>query len=124
MGHQTSRAALAGTVDIGLQITESQNCGGWKGPQEIIESKPPAKAGSLQYFAQVGIQTGLEYLQRRRLHSLSGQPVPVVCQHYCKEVLLHVSTELPMFKFQVSLSYHCTLPKRAWPHPFASLLPL
>ena len=97
MGHQTSRAALAGTVDIGLQITESQNCGGWKGPQEIIESKPPAKAGSLQYFAQVGIQTGLEYLQRRRLHSLSGQPSPGLCHSDSKEILCYVSMELPGF---------------------------
>ena len=29
-------------------ITESQNCRGWKGPQQIIESNPAAKAGSLQ----------------------------------------------------------------------------
>ena len=43
---------------------------------------------------------GLEYLHRRSLHTLSGQPVSVL-QHPChKEVLLHVSTELPMFQFQ------------------------
>ena len=29
------------------RITESQNCRGWKGPLEIIESNPSAKAGSL-----------------------------------------------------------------------------
>jgi len=28
-------------------ITESQNCKGWKGPQEISRYNPPAKAGSL-----------------------------------------------------------------------------
>ena len=28
--------------------TESQNCRGWKGPPEIIESKPSAKAGTQQ----------------------------------------------------------------------------
>lgn len=30
------------------RITESQICGGWKEPQDIIESNPPAKACSLQ----------------------------------------------------------------------------
>jgi len=57
-------------------FTVSQNCRGWKGPQEI-KSSPLVTAGTLQQVAQVGIQMGLEYLQRRRLHRLSGQPVPV-----------------------------------------------
>jgi len=39
---------------------------------KIIGSNPPAKAGSLEQDAQAGIQTGLEYLQRRRLHNLAG----------------------------------------------------
>ena len=60
------------------RITESQNCRGWKGPLEIIETNPPAKAGSLHQVAQVGVQARLEYLQRRRLHNLPGQPVPVL----------------------------------------------
>ena len=79
-------------------ITESQNCRGWKGPQEIIKSNPPVKEGSVQLATQVDVQTGLEYLPTRRLHNLSGQPVPVLCYPYLK-VLLHVSTELPVFKF-------------------------
>jgi len=79
-------------------FTESQNYRGWKGPEEIIESNTTAKAGSLQQVAQEGVQMGLEY-PHRRLHNLSGQPVPVLYHPYCKEVLLHVSTELPMFKF-------------------------
>ena len=57
---------------------KSQNHRGWKRSQEIIESNPPTKTGSLQWFAQVSIQIGLEYLQRRRLHSLFGQPVSVL----------------------------------------------
>lgn len=61
------------------------------GPQVIIKSNPTAKAGSLQ---QAGIQTCVEYLYRRRLHSLAGQPVPVHCNPYHKEVL-HVNMELP-----------------------------
>ena len=35
----------------------------------------------------------LEYLQRRRLHNLSGQPAPVLHHPYLKEVLLHVCME-------------------------------
>lgn len=54
-------------------LTDSQNCRGWKGPPEIIESNPPAKAGSLHHVTQVGVQEGLEYLQRRRLHNPPGQ---------------------------------------------------
>ena len=65
---------------------ESQNCRwkGWKGPfpwkepMEFAECNPLQKQDPCnRYIAQVGIQTGLEYLQRRRLHSLSGQPVSV-----------------------------------------------
>lgn len=36
-----------------LNITQTQS---WKGPLETIESIPPAKAGSLQQAAQVGVQ--------------------------------------------------------------------
>ena len=60
------------------KITESQNCRGWNGPQEITESNPPAIAGTLQQVIQVGVQTGLEYLHRRRCYHLPGQPVPVL----------------------------------------------
>ena len=67
-----------------------KNHRGWKGPQEIFKSNPPANTGSLQYVTQVRIQMGLEYLHRRRLHYLSEQPVLVLHHPYCKEVLLHV----------------------------------
>ena len=36
------------------------------------------KQGHLQQAAQDLVQMGLEYLQRRRLHNLPGQPVPVL----------------------------------------------
>ena len=39
-------------------------------------AQPPAQAGSPRAAAQHRGQAGLEYLQRRRLHSLPGQPVP------------------------------------------------
>ena len=54
--------------------TESQNWRGSKRPQENIKSNPCAKVCNLQQVAQVGIQTALEYLHRRRLHNLSGKP--------------------------------------------------
>uniref|UniRef100_A0A8C2T6U5 Bromodomain and WD repeat-containing protein 1 n=1 Tax=Coturnix japonica TaxID=93934 RepID=A0A8C2T6U5_COTJA len=40
------------------------------------------------------IDAGLEYLQRRRLHHLPGQPVPVLRHPHCKEVLVHICAEL------------------------------
>lgn len=43
-------------------------------------------AGSVQQVAQEGIQEGLEYLLRRRLHSLSTLPVSVLCHPHSKEV--------------------------------------
>ena len=54
-------------------------------------SPTPAKAGS----PTAGC-TGpcLEYLQRRRLHSLPGQSVPVLCHPQREEVLPHVQTEI------------------------------
>ena len=60
---------------------------------------PLAKQGHLQQAAQDLVQAGLEYFQRRRLHNLSGQPVPVLCHPQREEVLCHVQTELPMLQF-------------------------
>jgi len=60
-------------LKIHLDIfTESQNCRCWKRAQEITKSNPPAKADFLQLVTQIGIQTGFEYLHRKRLHSFSG----------------------------------------------------
>jgi len=76
---------------------ESQNPRCWKGLQEIIQSKSPAKAGSLEYIAQESVQVGFEYLQRGKLPNLLGQPVLVLCHPHREEVFTHVSMELPMF---------------------------
>jgi len=49
--------------------------------RDICRSSSPnplPKQGHLQQAAQDLVQVGLEYLQRRRLHSLAGQPVPVL----------------------------------------------
>jgi len=57
------------------------------------------KQGHLQQAAQDLVQVGLEYLQRKRLHNLPGQPVLVLHHPQREEVLPHVQTELPMLHF-------------------------
>jgi len=57
-------------------FTESQHGRGWKGPLWVTQSNPLPKQGHPQQAAQDRVQAGLEYLQRRRLHSLPGQPGP------------------------------------------------
>jgi len=59
---------------------------------------PLPKQGHLQQAAQDIVQAGLEHLQRRRLHNLPGQPVPVL-RHPQREVLPHVQLELVMPQF-------------------------
>uniref|UniRef100_A0A669PEJ8 Transmembrane protein 17B n=1 Tax=Phasianus colchicus TaxID=9054 RepID=A0A669PEJ8_PHACC len=61
------------------QFTESQNGEGWKGPQGSSISNPLPHAGPPtshlipDQAAQGPIQSGLEHLQGRGIHSLSGQ---------------------------------------------------
>jgi len=57
------------------------------------------KQGHLQQAAQHRDQAGLEYLQRRRLHSLPGQPEPGLCHPQREEVLPHLQLELPPLQF-------------------------
>jgi len=60
------------------------------------------KQGHLQQAAQDLVQVGLEYLQRRRLHSLPGQPVPVL-RHSVKKFFL-------MFRWNFSCFRLCPVP--------------
>ena len=60
------------------QDTESQDVRGWKGPLWVIWSNSLPKQGHTEQAAEDLVQAGLEYLQRRRLHNLPGQPVPVL----------------------------------------------
>jgi len=60
---------------------------------------PLPKQGHLLQAAQDCIQEGLEYLQRRRLHHLPAQPVPVLRHPQREEVLRHVQTEVPVLQF-------------------------
>jgi len=78
------------------------------------------KQGHLQQAAQDCVQAGLEYLQRRRLHNLSRQPVPGLHHPESEEVLPHVQLELPMLQKFVPFAPCpvCWAPlKRVWPHP-------
>jgi len=64
------------------------------------------KQGCLQQAAQDLVQAGLEYLQRRRLHSLPGQPVPVLHHPQREEVLpqipAHFNVLLPLCIFTMT----------------------
>ena len=67
--------------------------------RDLSNPPPLPKQGHLEQGAQDLVQVDLEYLQRRRLHSLPGQPVPGLRHPQREEVLPHVHMELPMLQF-------------------------
>ena len=74
-------------------ITESQNhrmVGVGRGLCGSSSPNPLPKHGHIEQTAQDLVQVGFEYLQRKRLHSPSGQPVPVLSHPQREEVLPHV----------------------------------
>ena len=84
------------------RITESQNHRMVGVGRDLCGSSSPIllpKQGHIQQAAQELVQAGPEYLQRRRLHNLPGQPVTVLHHPQRKEVLPHVQTELPVPQF-------------------------
>ena len=66
------RNMLNSVIEVILEnVTESQShkiVGVGRHLKRHIRSNPPAKAGSLEQVAQVGVQTGLESSQRSSLH--------------------------------------------------------
>ena len=83
-------------------ITESQNHRMVGVGRDLCGSSSPTllpKQGHLQQAAKELVQAGLEYLQRRRLHNLPGQPGPVFCHPQREEALAHVQLELPLLQF-------------------------
>jgi len=60
---------------------------------------PLLNQGHLQQAAEDLFQAGLEYLQRRTLHNLPGQPVSVLRHPHREEILPHVQMELPLLQF-------------------------
>ena len=77
------------------------------------------KQGHLQQAAQDLVQAGLLYLQRRRLHNLLWQPVPVLHHPQREEVLAQCldGTSCASVCAHCPLSCHWAPLKRAWPHP-------
>jgi len=62
-------------------------------------AQPPAQAGSPRAGGTAPRPGGLEYLQRKRLHSLPGQPGPGLRHPQREEVLPRVQLELPLLQF-------------------------
>lgn len=86
---------------------------GWKGLQEIkpnpLETHIPySRSKRTHRNTQEGVQRGLEYLQKKRLHNLYRQPVPVLHQPQSKKFLPHVQMELSVFQFVPLAPYPAT----------------
>ena len=90
------------------RITESQHGQGWQGPLGVTQSNPMPKQGHPAQAAQHCVQAGLEYLQRRRLHNLPGQPGPGLRHPQREEVLPRVQSELTLApRCFTNLDYLC-----------------
>jgi len=57
------------------------------------------KQGYLELVVQVNVRTAFKYLQRWRLNTLSGQPVPVLRRPHSKKVFPAVQMAPPVFQF-------------------------
>ena len=86
-------------VQSRADVTESQKFGVGRDLWGSSSPTPLLKQGHPQQAAQDLAQTGHEYLQRRRLHSLPGQPVPGLRHPQREEVLPQVQLELPVLQF-------------------------
>jgi len=65
--------------------------------RDLCESSSPTplpKQGHLEQAAQDLVQADFGFLQRRRIHSPSGKPVPGLCHPQSEEVLPHVHLEV------------------------------
>ena len=120
MGHFQDLTWQQTSCLIYSHFTESQNGRGWKGPLEITQSNPLPKQGHPEQAAEDLVQAGLEYLQRRRLHNLPGQPVPGLRHPPREEVLPPVQTELPVPQF-VPIA-PCPVAGHHWKEPGPVLL--
>ena len=96
---QTAELPASAYLEMPRRIPESQHGRGWKGPLWVTQPNPLPKQGHPEQAAQHGVQAGLEYLQRRRLHHLPGQPGPGLCHPQREEVLPRVQLELPLLQF-------------------------
>ena len=96
--HRRWHRSCAGTIPAAPapsqqdRIPESQHGGGWQGPLWVPQPNPLPKQGHPEQGAQHRGQAGLEYLQRRRLPSLPGQPGPGLRHPQREEVLPRVQS--------------------------------
>ena len=93
---------LASTRDWHDRITEAQNhrmLGVGRDLWRPSSSAPLEEHVHLEQAAQKHVQVDFEYLQRRKHHNLSGQPVPGLRHPQFKEDLPHVQLELPLLQF-------------------------
>jgi len=70
--------------------------------RELRRSSSPTplpKQVHIEQAAQDPVQASFEYIQRRRLHNLSGQPVLVLCHSHNQEVLPHIQMQFLLFQF-------------------------
>jgi len=68
----------------------------------------------LEQAAQDGVHASFEYLQRRRLHNPSGQPVPVL-RHPHSKVFPHVQMEVSYIGNILAMSGQATHPPQMLP---------
>lgn len=76
-------------AEIGSDLWESSS------PKALLKQVPYSEEES----AQEGVQSGLEYLQVRRLYILTRKPVPVLSNSQSKEGLPRVCMEFLMLQF-------------------------
>jgi len=72
------------------------------------------KQGHPEQAVEDLVQTGLEYLQRRRLDNLPGHPVPVLRHPQSEEILPHVQLELPVLHLRHTATYSTQTKIQRW----------
>lgn len=90
----------------------------WLRLERTSGDHPAQPQVQLEQVAQVCIQVAFEFLQGRKLHSLSGHPVAVLCHPQSKDIFLHMKLDLPVFHFVPIAS--CLVAEHHWrvcPHP-------
>ena len=99
------------------RITEGRDLCGSSSPS------PLPKQGHLEQAAQDLVQVGFKYLQRRRLHNLSGQermhmhsPCTPALGKTLVEPLTHLTPASPPVRSGFE-DRHCSCPSACWPRP-------
>ena len=117
----TTLVAAAESVNTTITspvFTESQNHRMVRVGRDLCGSSSPTllpKQGHPEQAAEDLVQAGLEYLQRRRLHSLSGQPGPGL--HHPQSEKITSLLRLNYFRYRRSCIWNTYLPRartRSW----------